>query len=355
MDPRAPAIPEIGQEIVPPHEAEQIDQLLAIHRTIQEARDRKEKPVPRDVHPKQHGCVRAELLIEREVPAELRHGLFREARTYSAVVRFSNAKQHNDQLPDAHGLAVKLLDVEGARLRTSDSASSDTTHDFVLVDHPIFFARNVAEMIQVSGVFHDLMIAGPLGKGRALLKGAVSLKRPFRILRTMAKRPDNPLTIQYWSTTPFKLGAGAVKFSLRPQRSDVFPPETLLSPDKLRLAMAAQLQASEARFDLLVQRQINAETMPIEDPTVEWDEAHAPPQKVATLLIPRQISDSPAQLQFGENLSFNPWHGLAEHRPLGGINRARRKLYEVMSTHRRDYNGRPISEPTLVSFRKTFA
>jgi hypothetical protein len=46
-----------------------------------------------------------------------------------------------------------------------------------------------------------------------------------------------------------------------------------------------------------------------------------------------------------EHLSFSPWHGLVEHEPLGGINRVRRRVYEVISARRHDKNGEPRVEP----------
>ena len=35
-----------------------------------------------------------------------------------------------------------------------------------------------------------------------------------------------------------------------------------------------------------------------------------------------------------ENLIFTPWHGIAEHRPLGGINRLRRAVYDASASFR---------------------
>jgi hypothetical protein len=35
-------------------------------------------------------------------------------------------------------------------------------------------------------------------------------------------------------------------------------------------------------------------------------------------------------------MSFNPWHALPEHRPLGDMNRARREIYWAMSAFRRE-------------------
>ena len=85
----------------------------------------------------------------------------------------------------------------------------------------------------------------------------------------------------------------------------------------------------------------------IQDPGVAWRERDAPFKKVATLEIFQQTFDTPGQQEFGENLSFNPWRCLPEHRPLGGINRARRQVYRALSSFRHDRNAAPHEEPAL--------
>jgi hypothetical protein len=99
-------------------------------------------------------------------------------------------------------------------------------------------------------------------------------------------------------------------------------------------------------FDFAVQLQTNAGTMPIEDPGHAWDEKVSPWRKLATIRILRQEFDSEAQRAFGENLFFTPWHCLPAHRPLGGINRARRVIYELISAFRHEWNQVPRCEPT---------
>src|SRR5215207_7058866 len=106
----------LGEETIPADEPAQIEQLVAILRSIQEANDRRKTPVPRNVHSKQHGGVPAELIVEPRLPLAYRQGVFHHERSYTAVVRFSNAKQPDDRLPDAHGMAIKVLDVEGDKL-----------------------------------------------------------------------------------------------------------------------------------------------------------------------------------------------------------------------------------------------
>ena len=61
---------------------------------------------------------------------------------------------------------------------------------------------------------------------------------------------------------------------------------------------------------------------------------------------PAQTFDTPEQQAFGENLSFTPWHSLPAHRPLGGINRARKEIYRAISKQRHDLNGVFAREPT---------
>ncbi|HEX3990418.1 MAG TPA: hypothetical protein VHX39_04515, partial [Acetobacteraceae bacterium] len=91
--------------------------------------------------------------------------------------------------------------------------------------------------------------------------------------------------------------------------------------------------------------QTDAYTMPIEDPGIAWNEADSPFLKVAALTIPAQIFDSAERVEFGDNLSFNPWRCLAEHRPLGGISRARRQVYQALSKFRHEHNGVMQAEP----------
>ncbi len=84
----------------------------------------------------------------------------------------------------------------------------------------------------------------------------------------------------------------------------------------------------------------------VEDSKTEWREPEAPCIKVATIRIPKQVFDTDAQMEFCENLSFTPWHARPEHRPLGGVNRVRRIVYEQVSKLRHRLNQAPREEPT---------
>jgi hypothetical protein len=85
--------------------------------------------------------------------------------------------------------------------------------------------------------------------------------------------------------------------------------------------------------------------MPIENAAVFWPPRLSPRIPAATLKIPRQKFDSPEQLAFARVLSYNPWHTLPEHRPLGNQSRVRLRLYKELSTFREKMNGVQHYEP----------
>ena len=160
----------------------------------------------------------------------------------------------------------------------------------------------------------------------------------------------SPFECQYYSCVPYLLGQGrAMQYSFRP-RSDArskIPNLPGRPPDNyLRDAMIATLSKQDAVFDLLIQVQTDAHAMPIENAAVRWPQSLSPYITAATIRIPKQRFDSPAQLRFAGQLSYTPWHCIPEHRPLGNQNRARRRMYWELSRLRYAKNRVAHYEPT---------
>jgi hypothetical protein len=115
--------------------------------------------------------------------------------------------------------------------------------------------------------------------------------------------------------------------------------------DYLRQAMVQALSEGDVQLQVRVQMQTDSHLMPIENAGVLWPEKLSPRVPVATLRIPRQRFDSPAQMEFAKRLSYNPWHTIAEHRPLGNQSRARKRMYWELSQLRHRMNAVPHYEP----------
>lgn len=347
---------ELATETIPANEPALIARLVAQNLALL---DESTRPVRRGQHPKHHGCVRAEFVVEGTLDPNLRHGLFAAPGSYPALIRFSNGAAMDDRKGDAHGMALKLFNVPGGKL-----LGAGDTHDFVLIDHPVFFARDCAGYVELFDAllkakrsilpklafFLPRMIAE---MGHVYLTHLHNHPEELAIMRAMiAKQPGSPLESRYFSTTPYLLGPHAVRWSAQPRAEMLKPVAGGDSPDKLRAALARQLAVGDFEFDFMAQLQTDAVAMPIEDPRKDWDEKASPWVKLATLKLPAQKPDTPALMDFCEHLSFNVWRCLPEHRPLGGVNRARRAIYEGVTRRRHELNGKALHEPTLEEFKR---
>jgi hypothetical protein len=329
-------IKELGREYVTENEEGIIEEMMN-YMTAQVDRLYADKKMLRQIHTKMHGCVKATFNIVPNLPSHLRVGVFKEPKTYSAWVRFSNSQTNpkNDKKKDIRGIAIKLMGVSGDKLLTAQRF--EETQDFLLMSSETFFSKNIAEFRPM------LKAATAKGKLGLLLYMVTHPGITIRLMKTLVKC-DNPLNIPYWSTQPYQFGdpGKAVKYYVKPSADNRILNENLTEANYLRVNMAQTLYSNSAQFDFYVQFQTDAETMPIEDPTVAWSSEFI---KLATLAIPAQEFDSKEQIEFGENLSFNSWHCLPEHRPLGSFNRARKRVYEAMSKYRHEKNGVAVFEP----------
>jgi hypothetical protein len=162
-----------------------------------------------------------------------------------------------------------------------------------------------------------------------------------------ARMNTSPLEVSYWSCVPYLLGEGqAMKYSVRPcsnRKTKIpwNPPD-----DWLRQSLAMTLSNTDAEFDFMIQLQTDPRRMPIEDASIEWPDRLSPFVPVAKIKIPKQEFRSPEQTIFARKLSYNPWHSIAEHRPLGNQNRARLLIYSELSRLRQSMNDEPHVEPT---------
>ncbi len=321
-------------EAVPADEDAAIRQIA---RMIEESvrADAKDSPARRDAHPKAHGCVKAEFRVLDKLPEEVRVGLFGEARAYPAWIRYSNGagKVQDDAVGDARGMAVKLMGV---------GRSESGTQDFLMIDHPVFFVRNAADYVEFEQA---------LGEGRpaqfffpGVNPFAFRLHELGIAKAIQGKAVANLLNSRYWSTTPYRFGDTAMKFSARPCATASKFVETA-SPDFLRENLRGHLAQNAACFEFMVQLRKDPAAMPIEDPTQEWSEQDSPFIPVARITLPPQSFASPEQLKFCENLSFSPGHAIPEFQPLGGINRVRKTVYDTISRVRHELNGVERREP----------
>ncbi|WP_428531588.1 catalase family protein [Rhodopila sp.] len=311
----------------------------------------------RSVHAKSHGVLFGSLAVPENLPGVLAQGLFSKGGNYRVVMRLSTVPGDilNDSVSTPRGVAIKVIGVDGARLPGSEA---DVTQDFLMVNAPAFSAPTAAKFL---GNLKTL--AGTTDKYEAVKEVLSRVARGTEaILEAFGGKSSTVVTMgghaathilgeTFYSQTPFLFGRYICKFALVPSspglraltRQSV---DVNARPDALREAVIEHFGRDGGEWELQVQLNTDLQTMPIEDASVPWPEDKSPYVTVARISAPAQDAWSAENVAaVDDGASFAPWHGLAAHRPLGGVNRARKDAYANAAEFRGSHNGCPIKEP----------
>jgi hypothetical protein len=332
----------LAEERLLPGEEEFVDSII---KSFQQQMSGLWKPggFERGGNTKTHGIVRGEFIVHEGLPERFRRGIFSAPRTYRAWVRFSGPGPYITPDIDDVGfmsISIKLMGVPGPKLMSEERFTQDmfgvSTATFVTPDVRAN-AQLQKESLKNASIFYFANFTRP---------HLLDLIMQGLFIKTQS----SPLEAPYFSCVPYLLGEGqAMQYSVWPKSNHRTPvPRLPLRPpdNYLRQAMAAALAAGPVELDFRVQLQTDPFLMPIENAAVLWPERLSPRVSVATLRLLQQRFDSPAQINFEKRLSYNPWHCIAEHRPLGNQSRARQRMYLALSTFRHDMNAIPHYEPT---------
>ncbi len=330
----------IAQERRLPNEQQLVDDITAsMNRFLEAQYQQTGRIAERAGNTKTYGVVKAEFTVLDSLPKNLKVGLFRQAKTFPAYVRFGGPGPLVVPDPQDNGIlsmGIKVMRVPGKKLMDEEQH----TQDFLGISCPTFTTPN----IQANRILQQ-----EIGRGTPAWY-FINPMAPHWLDAIMqglyARLYANPLEVRYFSCTPFLMGEGqAMKFSMIP-RVEKKTKLNKLSDNYLRDAMIKTLKKRSVIFDIAVQLQTDPYRMPIEDASVEWLERESPFINVATLEIPMQTFNSSQQQAFARSLRFNPWHAIAAHRPLGNQNRARYQVYHATAEKRQAINHEPHIEPT---------
>jgi Catalase len=323
------------KEVIAPGEEARLLELAERLHAIQRKVAVGERP-GRALHAKGQAGVDAEFEVLPDLPEVARQGLFATPAKYAAYVRFSNGGpvRQRDGKPDVRGLAVKVLGVEGKKI--IPGLEGARTQDFLLIRSPAAPFRDAYEFVSVVTAAMQPLTLLPrviarLGAGRTL--GLVP-----KLVKQLGAPVASLATTRYFSALPVQYGPYAVHYALVPGATpDGAGASPGHSPEYLGEELAARLRRGPVVYDFRVQFYVDEVRTPIEDASVEWREQDAPFVTVARLTLLAQDPDSERGrrlAQYVEKLSFDPWHALEAHRPLGNMMRARNVAYRLSTQER---------------------
>ena len=294
----------------------------------------------------------------------------------------------------SRGMAIKVLGVHGPIMLMDGHGRTDghgRNQDFLMVNTPEFAFGNVRDYLRLSrilmadehGAKPDLFfvpaesfkmgimdISGKLSPPgpeepsqvtgmRQILKSALfkdflpedmagTLLSAQAVQKIQSKTVRNPLEVQYFSASPFRYGPDRVmKFSAVPEGGEV-PQEKFSDEEKneweqypnyLAQALKKTLtQGKEVRLSFKVQivemsQLADRKEAMIENAAKAWSEEEFPFVEVAKIVI-HPVEENAQLVDACKSLRFTPWHALAAHEPLGGINRLRKPVYSGSADRR---------------------
>jgi hypothetical protein len=339
-----------------PDEDDLIEKITSSMGRVNQAAFDQRRHATRDAHAKSHGVLRGELTVYDGLPDHLRQGVFRAPRTYPLMARLSSAPGHiqSDSVPAPFGFALKLIGVDGKKLLPGHE--DDRTQDFLLVNHPTIPFGDVAtywktqRLLEAQGDPPELVqraAAAVAGGVNAALKLA-GHGNPF--LEALAAPRTHILGETFHSMAALRYGDYLGKISLAPLSDGVKAlTGQSLEPkgdSVVRDLVVDFFRQNAAEYELRVQLCTDLTRMPVEDASVAWPPEQSPHQPIGKISFAPQEAYSPARRVYADDvLSFNPWHCLPEHRPLGSIMRVRIKAYEASSRFRHEMNAQRREEP----------
>jgi len=352
----------LGQERPEPDEQKPIDQLndltVAIMKKTHQLAGKPSAPLLRDVHSKSNGCAQGIFEIAPNLDPKLQTGVFQAGARYPVIIRTSNgaAGITKDGDLSSRGFAMKLLGVDAILDKYQVPAPerawllpqfSKLGQDFTFLNAKSFIIKDLPSYVTFTQGVNDRGISALAAFISANVNDPVF--KPMQLatfLGEVTQKVGNPLGISYFGQTPYKFKNTAYKFRIdhcankgpvadqRPNGSD---------PNFLYAAMAETLKSSSVCYAFSIILQQNPDIQPIEDSHVVWPSddddiaTHKPTAnrtEIARITIPRQDITTPAMTARCEALSYNPWNGLAAHKPLGNMNRARKTIYMTGAANR---------------------
>ncbi|MBK5009866.1 catalase family protein [Pseudomonas sp. S60] len=344
-------------ENIPEDEAQTSQELQDTLRQIMEITFKDNGHAYRSVHAKGHGLLRGTITVAPGLPSHLAQGAFAKPGRFNAYLRFSTNPGDilDDKVSTPRGLALKMVGVDGPRLPGSEG---ETTQDFVMQNAKAFTAATPKAFLKTLKMLAKTTDKAPGTKKAlsAVLRGAEKVVEAFGgesgTLKSLGGHPQTHILGESFSTVvPMLYGPYYAKLAVVPVSATLTAltdQQVDLSddPDGLRHAVEAFFATQGGVWELQVQLATDSEKMPVEDASVQWPEDLSPYVTVARLEVEPQAAWSEEKVRaMDDGMAFSPWHGLAAHRPLGGVMRVRKPAYDMSSGFRAEHNRCPIHEP----------
>jgi hypothetical protein len=281
----------------------------------------------RALHSKVHAGLRGLLHVREGLPPAAAQGVFATPGTRRCIVRFSNgsAGHKPDRTPDLRGLALKILEVDGPK-----ELGDARTQDFLFIDNDTLPFRSPDEFLAFLESARNQLtlpftLVGKLGFRALGLIGALA--------REVKGDRGSVLDLAYHTVGAVRFGPYAARLHLEPVHHASPHARPSADRDYLAKELGPRVRAGGVAFELSAQ--LCTETDSVEDVGARWTGPRVALGKLEIVADDPSSAEGERLASFVESLSFDPWHCLVAHRPLGLTMRARKPAYYESTRTRR--------------------
>jgi len=353
---------------VEPHihnEESMIDELINVAHRMQRHNFALHRHYMRVTHVKTQGIVKGELTIEPDLATELAQGIAsaeNAAKPHPVAIRFANEPSwlQDDRSPGPRGCSMRIFDVmtpgQGDKQEWLDDIGAETrTQDLTFNNAPQLELRDLSTALDIFKIRERNFLTPD--KIAAEIKAS---RDDAELQLAPASLPNHHfLAYTMYSQSAYRWGPYVAKYALFPtgkaQSELVDHDKNIINSDKSDADQHSKWLrdffngAEDATFDLRVQLCETLAEQPVEDCGREWDEGKYPFRTVGKVRIPAAQSHAASSVNedpmgsarrtlWDDRMKLNVWYGLSAHRPLGSVNRLRRRLYAASAERRAQGN-----------------
>lgn len=351
-----------GVEVKQPNEDQDIQSCLDVLKRMQVRAHERHRYAVRGAHAKSHGLLKGELKIYENLPEELRQGIAKTPTTYPVIIRLSTSPPdiYHDAIAAYRGFAIKLIGVSGKKLHPEPNARDAVTQDFILANGKNLPTRDVHQYLKQVYMGDRLMnLPQAVAKWATVgMRAFAATKRAFGSdyiggCAGQALPLTHILGNSFYTTAPVRFGDYVAKLNVEPVSESLKTlhgiPTGMRHRNVLRDTVVEFFRKNSVEYEFRAQLCTDLKRMPVEDGTVEWPEDESPYRAFGKITVPAQEAYSPERRAYVDDvLSWNPWHCIEEHQPLGSLMRVRRQVYFAASAYRHKMNAMPLVEPKSI-------
>ena len=325
-----------------------INQLCSIVNKMQLRNFTHHRHAFRATHVKVQAIVKGTLKILPDLPPHLAQGVFSQSgKEHPIAIRFANEPifLQDDRAPGPRGCGMKVFNVNGPGKFLDSMGEQTQTQDFTFNNAPLLELRDLPTCLEIF-TLREKYFDDPEG-----LKAHIN-KREDKDLQLAPTTLPNQHFLSYtmYSQSAYRYGEYIAKYALFPtgdfqdQLAEKAKIDDNSEPDQHSAWLREYFQSHDAEFDFRIQLCQDLSEQSVEDTSKPWDEGKYPFETVAKVVLPRgqDVFEPKRRVFWDDNMKLNTWYGLETHKPLGSVNRLRKKVYQASVAKRAEINATEV-------------